>query len=75
MITYPTIPLMKILYITILVVLIFVLIACICALPYIWKDKDIGTSTKLVFSFASVLSIFMCCVGLFVVICEIINIF
>ena len=75
MITYPTIALMKTLYITILVVLTFVLIACICALPYIWKEKDIGTFSKIVFSFASVLSIFMCCVGLFVVICEIINLF
>ena len=75
MITNPTIPLIKTLYIAILVALIYCLIACIGVLLYIWKDKDTNTSTKIFFSFVFGLSIFMCCVGLFVVICGIINIF
>lgn len=75
MIAYPTIALMKVLYIIVFFVLIYLLIVCVSILHEIWKDKDTKISTKIFFSFVFVLQIFSGCLGLFVIICEIINIF
>lgn len=75
MITYPIIALMKTLYIIVFFVLIYLLIVCGSILYEIWKDKDTKISTKIFFSFAFVLQIFSGCLALFVVICELINMF